>query len=248
MHSSTLTTCPCLPLLSSRRLPAGDLGQGRALKTLVRVSEKQGQEDRTLAPATEREPRVERLGWCPGPQVHAPILCPSPPPLACPSCLLHSCLSSRHLPHPSFLEPAFEVSPAPRTLPPITSTLRDAAMRALNPACLRSLQDGAVGMRRVSQGGCSFNNLSARVNYRGSSSFRTVFRPSWPWTHLTSNRLYLQLSAEPDKVMRMSSGTEMEHPSSPPPPLHIMHSIATKQTPVFKLSVTRNTLPGSRCI
>lgn len=30
--------CPSLPILSSRGLPAGDLSEGRALKTLVRVS------------------------------------------------------------------------------------------------------------------------------------------------------------------------------------------------------------------
>lgn len=118
---SALTTGPHL-LLSSRRLPAGDLGQRRALKTLVRVSEKQGQEDRALAPATEREPRVERLGWCPRPQSHAPLpaRATAQPPPACPAahCTL---VSPLHLPAPSPVpEPALEVPPSPGALPPKT--------------------------------------------------------------------------------------------------------------------------------
>lgn len=44
-----------------RRLPAGNHGQGRALETLVRVFEEQGQEDRALAHPAEREPRRQRL-------------------------------------------------------------------------------------------------------------------------------------------------------------------------------------------
>lgn len=39
--------------LFSRRLPAGNHGQGRALETLVRVFEEQGQEDRALAHPAE---------------------------------------------------------------------------------------------------------------------------------------------------------------------------------------------------
>lgn len=112
--------CPSLAILSSRGLPAGDLSEGRALKTLVRVSEKQGQEDRALAPAAEREPRVERLGWRPGPQVPAP--CPGHLP-AYPSRPCTPVSLPYSSPPPSTPEPAREVSPSPWALLPKTFLL-----------------------------------------------------------------------------------------------------------------------------
>lgn len=161
---SALTAGPHL-LLPSRRLPAGDLGQRRALETLVRVSEKQGQEDRALAPAAEREPRVERLGRRPPcPQFHAPL--PAGPPPTRPG-LPRSPLHSGVFPAPPRAtpvpEPALEVPPTPGAPPPKTcSSLRGAVTRPLDSALSGPARTG-LGTGRRLRGGCAVDGLSGRV-------------------------------------------------------------------------------------
>lgn len=164
---SALTAGPHL-LLPSRRLPAGDLGQRRALETLVRVSEKQGQEDRALAPAAEREPRVERLGRRP-PASPVPRAAPrratAHPPRPAPQPTALRCLPCASPCHPG---PRARPRGAPRTWGSATKDLllpprrRDAAS-GFSPVRLR--QDGAVrlGTGRRLQGGCAVDGLSGRV-------------------------------------------------------------------------------------
>lgn len=223
---SSWTSWPGTMTLASPRLPPGNLGQGRAFKTQVWESEKQGQ-DWALAPATEWEPCVQTLEWCQVPSF-MPIPCPGLP-LACPSGQLHSGLSP----------PSLSLPLGP---PPLLGHFFPSCCCCCNAdseaAPRWALQDGAVriGMGRFLQGGCSVNNhpvwVSMNVIHHVGLSWPFIDSLGLEPMHTYTTRVSCvmsaipQLSADQDRAVGPCIGADRA--SRLPPPLHTYTPIARK--------------------
>ena len=127
-----------------------------------------------------------------------------PQPVPChPQFPVHSDLSFLHLPpHPSQSEPLR----SPPHLRHYHQTLPSVCSPSLIPPEWSRRDGSGETFTRM----WSIYNLSACVIYRGSSSFGTVFRPSWPCIHtqLVSPMLHLPI---PSAVSRAKQGCKNEH-------------------------------------